>query len=407
MASVRVARLAVIAAAVTITPLVAIAIAGVDYQTEHIVLPLVGRVQLGHAINALAVDQGLAIVGTDQGAVIVDTADPSQPRVRFLLASDEPVLDVAIDGDIVFLAKGDARLAVFDVTDPDAPQLKYEALFGDAIDRVAVEGDIGLVAIGATVHVVSSAHHQAFSTIEHELPVTDMVLMAGTAYIAGYEYWFGDSDRPDLKVVDVSDPARPEVVHDSRFFGATEGIAVSLPYVFLAQYLSGQLFVDTPAPPVTCEPGPCTRTPIAARVSTMESRSPKPLSTVPLDRGELVGLDLSNPQEPRRIGDRGWRQIGAVDMLPPVDVAALGERAFVIVNGSQRNSLAVYDVDGQDMGERHLVDTDPAAKLDARYLAATDGYLYVATGERELVILRNPDEHRGTVLLPSLESHRR
>jgi hypothetical protein len=72
--------------------------------------------------SAIAVTDSVALVAAfDTGLQIIDISNPSAPTLIGNAASGEEIIDVAVEGDFVYLISAPSKLLVFNISDPAAP----------------------------------------------------------------------------------------------------------------------------------------------------------------------------------------------------------------------------------------------------------------------------------------------
>ena len=272
---------------------------------------------------------GLAVAGdhayladASAGLEVFDIANPSDPQRVSQLATTRSALGVAVSGNHAYLLDSDlvespaaprgyrGELRVIDISEPVHPrEIGVYNLEGSS-QRVEVSGSHALVAVG----------WREFVNVQEDPPISWAVY------------------RGELQVIDISDPASPQLVglHEAPWWAADLAVAGS--YVCLL------------------------------------TRSPQE------DRSRLVILDLSDPTNPRPVGayERpGWAAA----------VAVAGNYAFMGCQGSTADSLDIIDL--ADPAQPRRVGGSNAFR-SASDLVVVDHRLFVAAGIEGLVILELP-----------------
>jgi len=276
----------------------------------------------------------IAYAAIESGIDVIDFANPERPWRLGHIQLKSPARDLALAGDILVVADGDAGVVLIDVSRPEAPSVRG-ALAGFPARAVAAAADRAYVGEGSeaagsdgALHVIDIANPFA----PEELGVSSRLANGATAvlYEDGYAYVaLGAAEHDSIRgvaVIDVSIPlvpvevafvATPEVPHSlagggGRLWialsrggeGALRGLDVTLP---VAPALAGYLPLG-----------------YAARSLAVDGAS----AYVALGDAGLAEVDLSNPYAPALASVRSTGRttcgVGAVG-----GTVLLGERDFV------------------------------------------------------------------------------
>jgi len=183
-------------------------------------------------------------LGTGQGMVVVDVADPGRPQPLGslqLLGGD--VATIVVDGGIAYLTNGDVQIV--DISDPAQPRPLASIDSGGRARHMAVADHIAYVADGDLGLQVIDVSDACAAVVLATLP-TEAVRVAvagGWAYVAG-----GSS----LQIVDVSNPTMPRIMGSAPLSGGTRDLAVvgSIAYVLTAAGSLEIVDVSDPANPL-------------------------------------------------------------------------------------------------------------------------------------------------------------
>jgi hypothetical protein len=165
-----------------------------------------GRLFTGGYSFGVAVTSEHALLADGWGGLrVVDVRDPQAPRLVESVPTDAWVMDVAVDGDRAYLAAGSAGLQAIDLADPGNPVVvgHLPVAGGHAIGTGAGGPLAALVdtSVGVRIVGVRDGPPVELSTYA-PLAAADGLTLAGTrAFVA--------AKGQGLRVVDVSDPARP------------------------------------------------------------------------------------------------------------------------------------------------------------------------------------------------------
>jgi hypothetical protein len=154
--------------------------------------------------RALAVS-GASLYLADQwgGLRVYDISDPERPRATAAIEMPSWAFDVAVTASTVLVADGSMGLRVFAAADAQGGELASYAIPGQLSWKVAVSGDRVLVAArGLGVHVLDArTPPRLLSVIAPVSNAQAVVARDNLAFLAT-----GDQG---LRIVDLSDPARP------------------------------------------------------------------------------------------------------------------------------------------------------------------------------------------------------
>ena len=193
----------------------------------------------------VAVAGNLAFVADfSSGLQIVDISDPTAPT--FVGSYDTPgsAYGVAVDGDLAFVADQSSGLQIIDISDPTTPILTGTFPTSSAWG-VAVDGDVAFVADGlnnrlVTIHIYDPTTPIIATSYDLTDYVWDVVVTGDLAFVA--------NNASGLQVFDISNPAGPVLAGSYDTAGAAHGVAVDGDLVFVADDVSGLQIVDVSNP---------------------------------------------------------------------------------------------------------------------------------------------------------------
>ncbi|HZW08817.1 MAG TPA: GC-type dockerin domain-anchored protein [Phycisphaerales bacterium] len=235
----------------------------------------------GHA-HDIAIGGNLAYIADGSaGLLVLDISEPAAPV--FVASCDTPgsARALSVDGSHAFIAEYDFGLRIVDVADPGAPVL------------------VGSLAMGAT-------------------PL-DVVGAGGLAYLA-----LGDQG---LVVVDVSEPTSPAVVGAYDTVGGVRNLAIVGEHAYLADTSGGLVIVDVSNPSAPTLVGASD----AALVFDVAASGDVLYAAT--DAGVAV-FDVADPASPQLLATNG--ELGDDDP----DIVAAGGRAYL---GGARTAYDVSD----------------------------------------------------------------
>lgn len=176
-------------------------------------LELVGSLETpGNANGVKVVGNRAYVADGDAGLQIIDISSPNNPVL--LGSADTPgeARRVAVSGGRAYVADGSGGLQIIDVTAPDAPSILGSVSMPGVVSGVGVSGDLAVTIEGPysplvlrVVNVSDPAAPQVVGELQLEASgKTNVVVSDRLAYIA--------AGVNGLLVVDFSDPGRPRVV---------------------------------------------------------------------------------------------------------------------------------------------------------------------------------------------------
>jgi photosystem II stability/assembly factor-like uncharacterized protein len=317
-------------------------------------------VTLPDFIRDVVVSQGYAYLATGWGGlVVIDVSDPNRPLVVSQFQANAPMSGLALNEATAYLAAGEEGLLVVELSDPSAPSLVGALDTPGSATAVTVSESTVYLADGAggawVVDVTDPAHPVGSSlyelldssdpallldySVSDSLHVHDVALQDGLLYAA-----VGREDtspfNKGVRVFDVSDPSRPEVVGRYLDHELNSHVAVSGSQAYTANR-----------------------------------------SGSPTDAFSLNVLDISDVTDPSRAG-------GYSTDLEVSDLAADGMYLYV-ANGAK--GLRIVDV--SSAADPRVVGTYEPIRPIAGYAAAVqDSLAYLADGEFGLQVtdLSNP-----------------
>ena len=199
----------------------------------------------GSAVDvALAPGGRMAYVAAGgNGAHLVDLSDPASPLLRGTLPQLTPADAIGTAGSLLVVGSGERALIADPVGGSNAVLGVYSPL--RAGRRIVANGDYLYVADavdGLKVLRLVSTEHPVQVYGEAGRPVLDLLLDGETLYLAG----------PDgLRVLDVSDDARPREMVHMRLPGEPQGLALGFDRLYVALGSAGAAEIDifNPAAP--------------------------------------------------------------------------------------------------------------------------------------------------------------
>jgi len=218
------------------------------YDVEDPVAPVETAFHPVPLIHGFAVSAGHVFAASGTGTVVViDVADPSRPVETATVATGaDPAHCVAANG-LVYVSVQNLGLVILDPADPTDPRVvggidDPEITYFDANGALGLLGRRGLRL--DVVDLSAPAKPIVVGTLVSATPqiVIQILLRDRLAYIAGEGFWKG------LSVVDVSDPSNPAV--RGRFVAGAAGGTVALlgDTAYMSGWSEGTHIVDVADP---------------------------------------------------------------------------------------------------------------------------------------------------------------
>lgn len=324
-----------------------------------------------YCARSVAVSGNLAYLGScggSDGLQVIDISDPANP-LRIGGYDGPDVQHVALAGNYAFLA-GNGGMIVLEVSDPTNPQWVGAYSTGDAAD-LAVSGGYAYVT-GADGFVILDVSQPPIPRRVGGYPTGTsfgLAVSGNHAYVSGVF---------DLAALDISVPTNVVRVGSMATLSGPQDVAVSGNYVYVADGPGGLLVIDASD---VAHPRPVGRAPTrneALGVAVVCNDALVAERVAPwVEGGGLEVFDVSNPENPRRVGqlDGGCSMYAAM--------AVEGSRAALTVLPD------VYCGGGGGLDIIDLSDTANPQKMggyrsravgDALDLAVSGDFAYLGTG---------------------------
>lgn len=251
-----------------------------------------GQAPSGAAANGLAaIGDYLLVADSGAGLRIVDVSDPAAPLVAGVV--NTPGLALAVDtyGDLAFVADYSAGMKVIDVAVPAAPTIVGSIATSGSARDVKLAFPLAYVADGAAGLWILDVSHPsapaAVNVVDTPHRARSVALQGAMAYVA--------DEQSGLQIIDVSDPGSAHVVGGVDT-GYAYGVAVRGTYAFVAGATVFSIVdVSNPALPQIVGSGPM-------RDSGVSVFLHGPYAYVAGRLGGFQVFDISNPLSPVTVG---------------------------------------------------------------------------------------------------------
>jgi hypothetical protein len=179
-----------------------------------------------------------------KGLHVVDVSDPRHPVGKGKLFNGIACVDVAVTGDLAYVAAEDAGVLIANVSNPATPTEEGRYNTRGSARGVAASGQYAYVADGpAGLQVIGF-------NILGGAGLVGGIDTSGEAYDVAIEeqYAYVADGIGGLQIVDVSDPAEPVLAGRYNTSGEAYGVAVSGSLAYVADGASGLQIIDVSNP---------------------------------------------------------------------------------------------------------------------------------------------------------------
>jgi len=294
-----------------------------------------GAIQLDDS-HDIEIENGIAYVANwSESMDVVDVSDPANPVLLASVDEDDSVGSwaISVEGDRAYAARGYTGTHVYDVSDPANPSLIGVIAETPGSLGVGADADVLCTAnAGDGVRIVDLRAEQP----EVVSTITMLPLAADVAVRDGYAFVADASNG--LQVVDVSDPASPELVggalapeYEHPSLGYSVDVAIDGGVAVIAAQASGLHVFDITNPTVPI---------YVASIETLDRALAVELrgsvAYVADQSGGLVVCDLSVPSEPRIVTSIPAEDYNASDLV------LFGDHVYMA--GGSSGLLQIFDV---------------------------------------------------------------
>jgi hypothetical protein len=189
----------------------------------------VGEIQLSSAYDMAVSGNFAYIADADEGLVVVDITDPSNPRMAGSVNTPGSAFGVAVLGGYAYVIVPYSGLQVIDITNPESPQIVGSVdSTGPQVWRIAVSGSYAYVGDFYSLDVIDVTDPKnpfIVGSVDTPDGFQDIAVSGSYAYLA-----VGDG----LQVIDVTDPTNPIISGSVETPGGAYGVAVVGSYAYLA-----------------------------------------------------------------------------------------------------------------------------------------------------------------------------
>jgi hypothetical protein len=364
----------------------------------------------GESMGLVLRERRVYVADGSAGLQVVDIRDPAKPAPIGSLDTDGTAEGIALSGNFACLADGSAGLKFIDVSTPSAPR-QVSALTASGYARsVSVDGhtlcagsiyDGGFqildVADPASPVVVSTNKYTMYNegwgvalkgnlacVVDYfsglffmdisapQKPVTLGTYFTPSTIIAASaqdRYAYAVGELSGVEVVDLSDPARADMVGITTIFRGVQGLAVSGRYAYVTDRWSVKIFdVSDPTRPK------------AARMWNCPGGAPRAIVVrgntgyITADNAGFYALDLTNPTVPQVVGTYKMPRF-------TYGLAVEGDYAYLANSDTGFHILDIRNPAKPALVASLKLDGEPTG------VAVRGGFAYVASGPAGLQII--------------------
>ncbi len=204
---------------------------------------IVSGVATGHVRNVAVSGNLVFVANGSQGFLVIDITDPASPVTIGSLLDAWTKYDLAVAGDHVF-AVGTSGIQGLDVSDPTTPVLVGSAAIPGTCLGVALAGDHAFVANGSdglrVIDISDPTSPAIVGLVDTPGSAYDVTLAGDLAYVADLNF--------GLQVIDISDPTTPGIMSNVDTPGSAASVAVSGDIVHLTDQADGLHMIDVSDP---------------------------------------------------------------------------------------------------------------------------------------------------------------
>jgi hypothetical protein len=193
----------------------------------------------GPTLDAAGFGQLVCLAEGSNGLLVVDAADPSDPRLEGRVAIRGSAERVAVGEGLAYVAAGDSGLQIVDVRDPASPRWVSRIDLAQPARSIAVAGALALVGGDSRLEVLDLSNPAAPSplgTLPLPARANDLLIDGSQAFVA--------DDEGAALVVDLTDPRSPEVLASVQTLAPALGIALSDSLLCVADGVEGVCVIN-------------------------------------------------------------------------------------------------------------------------------------------------------------------
>lgn len=270
------------------------------------------------------------VAASNPGFQIFDVSTPQAPVLVGSFPNLGQVLSVDINGNHAFLAVNDSALAAVDISNPANPSLAGVVPMAGVPQAVTVRDGLAVVAVPNEGVLLFAAGDPTTLDLVGSFPVPwalDVDISTTRVFVA--------AAHQGLRILDASDPAHPVQLSSLDFPDWVVDVEVAGDLVYLALNGGGFAIVDVanPSQPDLLVVVPTGRT---DRVHVEGMRA-----YVGGIRGEVLVFDVSNPESPTRLGKSGTHgfEVTAIASAGPCLYTGLENEGLAIINRTFETSI--------------------------------------------------------------------
>jgi len=173
------------------------------------------------------------------GLQIIDVSDPKNPKLVSTYSTGQLVFDVFVKGSLAYLMDCEGHgLEIVDISEPRMPRQVSRYKTGVSVDSLSVSGRYAYLA-GFIPRVLSDIRPAAMGVLIIDISEAENPTLAGFAVTGNPECTYAEGDYlyvgdavSNLKVVDISNPAKPRLVTTCKLPAMVTGLFVQGKYLF-------------------------------------------------------------------------------------------------------------------------------------------------------------------------------
>jgi hypothetical protein len=315
--------------------------------------------------TSLAVEGNLALIADLYDLLVLDVSDPSDPILVGDLYTGRQAIFILISGNLAYVGEDYYGLRIVDLSVPSAPAtLGYYNAYGSDPGYLALNGNHIYLCLDdelLIIDVSDPADPQLASTFAVDNFLYGVAIENGIAYLANGEY--------GLVVVNVSDPGSPTLISACDTPGWAAGVECDSGFLYLADWTGGiRIYnVANPASPQLLGT-------YDTRGNAYRMKLQGDTLWVADDEGGLLSIDVSDPANPYPIScyDTPGR-LRALALANDIVYVADSETGLQVIDVSEpQNPTLVYSYDTQSSARSICLQGDFAYIVDGAGLQIFD-----------------------------------
>ncbi|MCM2679181.1 Ig-like domain-containing protein [Echinimonas agarilytica] len=187
----------------------------------------------GYANNVDIQGNVAYVAAGNAGLQVVDVRDRKNPAIVGAVDTSGTAIDVKVVGDVAYVADGESGLQLIDISEPESPIILSVLDTADIAQDVAIKDDFAFVADGRSgFEVINVANKNKPFSVGASEQITDV---KGIAVEGKYLAAVGGTSLALFDIEDVTNPIRLSAVN----IGTVKDVTIDNGYIYVAAYSTG------------------------------------------------------------------------------------------------------------------------------------------------------------------------